>query len=87
MKEQKTNASYKSVYPPILGETSHNSNLSQKSIDLQVEVPSSTPHYPQSRYSPTAYDYLTLIPVLLTAVTPLVLGWLDRQNRNEKRHR
>lgn len=73
----------KNVNTPILGETSHNSNQSQKAIEQQVEVPSSTPHYPQPPYPPTAYDYLALAPALLVAATPLVFGWLDRRNRNE----
>jgi hypothetical protein len=85
MKEQKSNASDKSVQSPILRETSHNSNQSQKDIEQQIEVPSSTPHYPQPPYPPTTYDYLALAPALLVAATPLVLGWLDRRNRNENK--
>ncbi len=83
MIQQKIDAFVKSVHSPILGETSHNSNQSQKASEQQVEVPSSTPHYPQPLYPPTAYDYLALAPALLVAATPLVLGWLDSRNKNE----
>ena len=84
MKQVQTNASDKSVNTPILGETSHNLNQSQKAIDQQVEVPSSTPHYPQPPYPPTTYDYLALAPGLLVAMTPLVLGWLNRRNKDKE---
>ncbi len=84
MKLSKINTSDKSVNTPILGQSSHNSNQSQKDIEQQVEVPSSTPHsLPQPPYPPTAYDYLALAPALVVAATPLVLGWLDRRNRKE----
>ncbi len=84
MKEQKSNASDTSVNIPILGESSHNSNQSQKTIEQQVEVPSSTPHYPQPSYPRTAYDYWALLPTLIVAVTPLVLRWLDRRSRGRE---
>jgi len=77
----------KNVNISILKETSHNSNQPQKAIEQQVEVPSSTPDYPQPPYPPTAYDYLALAPALLVAATPLVLGWLNSRNRNEDKEK
>jgi len=84
MKEQNSNASNENVHSSILEETFHNSNQSQNEIEHKVEVPSSTPHNPQKPYSPTAYDYLALAPTLLVAITPLVLGWLNRRNKDKE---
>lgn len=43
--------------------------------ETHIEVPSSFPSLnPQLSQPPTLYDYLALLPVLITALTPLILG-------------
>lgn len=59
------------------------SNLNYNST-THTEVPatSDTPT-PQVRPMPTLYDYLTLLPVLITALTPLILG-LKNKGKNDE---
>lgn len=62
------------------------SNNSQKiSSSNYIGVPptnnSSTPQISQP---PTFYDYLALIPVILTAATPLILGLRKKDKKDDK---
>ncbi|WP_186227597.1 hypothetical protein [[Scytonema hofmanni] UTEX B 1581] len=41
------------------------------SVETRTEVPAT--NQPVSIYQPTSYDYLALLPALITAVTPLIL--------------
>lgn len=51
----------------------------------QVEIPSSVPNLSHS-YPVTTYDILLILPTLLSAATPLILGYLQYRdkNKNEK---
>lgn len=48
-----------------------------------IEVPA-TPNVPtpQVGQQPTPYDYLTLLPALITAATPLILG-LKKKDKDD----
>ncbi len=83
MKLQKNNRFYKSISAPIVGEIPNDLKQFKKPIEPHIEVPSNTPHYPQLPYTPTAYDYLALVPSVLVAATPLILGWFDSRNKTE----
>ncbi|MEL6461156.1 MAG: hypothetical protein AAFQ91_23460 [Cyanobacteria bacterium J06621_15] len=62
------------------------SNNSQKiSSSNYISVPSTTnPSTPQITKLPTPYDYFALIPAILTAATPLILGLRkkDKEDNN-----
>ena len=83
VKQQKSNRFDKSLNISIVKETPNHSKQSQKIIESHIEVPCSSPYYPQFPYTPTAYDYLALAPSLLVAATPLILRWFDCRNKNE----
>lgn len=80
---QKNNRFYKSINTPILGEVPNDSKQSQKPVEPHIEIHFITPNYPRLPYTPTAYDYLALVPSVLIAATPLILGWFDRRNKTE----
>ena len=56
------------------------SNNSQEIISVPA---TNNPSVPQVTKPPTYYDYLTLIPAILTAATPLILG-LRKKDKDKK---
>ena len=56
------------------------SNNSQEIISVPA---TNNPSVPQLTKPPTYYDYLTLIPAILTAATPLILG-LRKKDKDKK---
>ncbi len=87
MKQRKENSFYKSINTHIVGEIPNDLKQFQKPIEPNIEVPSNTPHYPQLPYTPTTYDYLALVPSVLVAATPLILGWFDYRNKTEDKNK
>lgn len=59
--------------------------LTQKS-SMQINIPStgSNPINNNQPLIPTPYDYLALVPALITAVTPLILGLRQKSNSKSK---
>ncbi|NJK75408.1 MAG: hypothetical protein HC942_16970 [Microcoleus sp. SU_5_6] len=43
-------------------------------VKTQIEVPIESPIVPKPNLSPSAYDYCALLPALIVAATPLLLG-------------
>ncbi|MDY6897532.1 MAG: hypothetical protein SWZ49_05560 [Cyanobacteriota bacterium] len=62
------------------------SNNSQKiSSSHYISVPATNnPSTPQIPQHPTLYDYFALIPVILTAATPLILGLRKKDKKDDK---
>lgn len=60
-----------------------NMNELAQSSGNQINVPP-TANFPTLQQPPTPYDYLTLLPVLITAVTPLILGL---KNKDKDKHK
>ncbi len=57
-----------------------NSN-EQQPIKTQIGVPpQASISYPPRSQAPTLYDYFALLPVLITAATPLILGWRKKDS-------
>ncbi|BAZ12757.1 hypothetical protein NIES4071_45900 [Calothrix sp. NIES-4071] len=55
-----------------------------QSTGTQIGLPP-TANVPTLQQPPTPYDYLTLLPVLITAVTPLILG-LKNKDKDKDKH-
>jgi hypothetical protein len=55
-----------------------------QSTGTLIAVPP-TDNVPTLQQLPTPYDYLTLLPVLITAMTPLILGLMnkDKDDKND----
>lgn len=58
-------------------------NISQNAIATQIEV-SPANDLPSLDQPITSYDYLALLPALITAATPLILGVFKKDNNDEK---
>jgi len=56
------------------------SNNSQEIISVPA---TNNPSVPQITKPPTSYDYLALIPAILTAVTPLILGLRKKDKQDD----
>jgi hypothetical protein len=48
--------------------------VAQNKTETQIEVPIDSPIVPKPNLPPSPYDYFALLPALITAVTPLILG-------------
>jgi hypothetical protein len=59
-------------------------NLENPSLETRIDVPvAGNFSTPQAGQSLTPYDYLALLPVLITAVTPLILG-LKKKDKDKE---
>lgn len=59
-------------------------NLENPSVETHIGVPAtSNIPTPQVGQQLTPYDYLTLLPALITAATPLILG-LKKKDKDDK---
>lgn len=54
-----------------------------QSPGTQIGVPP-TANVPTLQQPPTPYDYIALVPVLITAVTPLILGLKNKDKDKDK---
>jgi len=58
--------------------------VTQNQIQPQIEVPINSPIVPKPTLPPSSYDYLALLPALIAAATPLILGL--KQKRSDSDH-
>lgn len=56
-------------------------NISQNAIATQIEV-SPVNDLPSLGQPITSYDYFALLPALITAATPLILGVFKKDNKD-----
>lgn len=61
--------------------------IAKNQIEPQIEVPINSAIVPKPTLPPSPYDYFALLPALIAAATPLVLGLKEKPSDRDDNHR